>query len=126
MNPNHYTYRVTWSPEDNEHLGFCVEFPSLSWLAETPEQALAGIRQVVADVVADLQANGETIPPALADGHYSGEFRLPHPARTAPDTGLGSSGARGKPKPAGQSEIGGVNYAKPGMLDVMDEDLPAK
>jgi len=67
MNPSHYTYRVTWSPEDNEHVGLCVEFPSLSWLAETPEQALTGIRQVVADVVADLQTNGEIIPPALAD-----------------------------------------------------------
>ncbi|MCX7113488.1 MAG: toxin-antitoxin system HicB family antitoxin [Proteobacteria bacterium] len=76
MNPNHYTYRVTWSPEDNEHLGLCVEFPSLSWLAETPELALAGIRQVVADVVADLQANGEPIPQPLAEKHYSGEFRV--------------------------------------------------
>jgi hypothetical protein len=34
MNLDHYTYRVTWSPEDNEHVGQCVEFPSLSWLAE--------------------------------------------------------------------------------------------
>ncbi len=76
MNPDHYSYRVTWSPEDNEHLGLCVEFPSLSWLAETPEQALAGIRQMVAEVVADLQANGETIPPALAEKRYSGEFRV--------------------------------------------------
>ena len=76
MNPNHYTYRVTWSPEDNEHLGLCVEFPSLSWLAETPELALSGIRQVVADVVADLQANGEPIPQPLAEKHYSGEFRV--------------------------------------------------
>ena len=32
-----YTYRVTWSEEDNEHVGLCVEFPSLSWLARTPE-----------------------------------------------------------------------------------------
>jgi predicted HicB family RNase H-like nuclease len=76
MNPNHYTYRVTWSPEDNEHLGLCVEFPSLSWLAETPELALAGIRQAVADVVADLKANGEPVPQALAEKHYSGEFRV--------------------------------------------------
>lgn len=35
MNANHYTYRVTWSAEDNEHLGVCAEFPSLSWLAPT-------------------------------------------------------------------------------------------
>jgi hypothetical protein len=29
MNINHYTYRVTWSAEDNEHVGLCTEFPSL-------------------------------------------------------------------------------------------------
>jgi len=28
-----YTYRITWSAEDREHLGLCAEFPSLSWLA---------------------------------------------------------------------------------------------
>jgi len=38
MNIEHYTYRVTWSPEDNEHVGLCVELPSLSWLAATPEE----------------------------------------------------------------------------------------
>lgn len=43
MNRDHYTYRVTWSAEDSEHVGLCVEFPSLSWLASTPEDALAGI-----------------------------------------------------------------------------------
>lgn len=51
MNHDHYTYRVTWSPEDGEHVGLCAEFPSLSWLAATPEDALTGIRQVVADVL---------------------------------------------------------------------------
>ena len=25
---DHYTYRVTWSAEDGEHLGLCAEFPS--------------------------------------------------------------------------------------------------
>lgn len=76
MNLDHYTYRVTWSPEDGEHVGLCVEFPSLSWLADTPEAALAGVRQVVADVVADLRASGEPVPEPLADKHYSGEFRV--------------------------------------------------
>ena len=50
------------SPEDDEHLGLCAEFPSLSWLAKTPEAALKGIGKVVADVVADLQAGGEPVP----------------------------------------------------------------
>ena len=37
---DHYTYRVTWSPEDDQHVGLCAEFPSLSWLAPTPAKAL--------------------------------------------------------------------------------------
>jgi predicted RNase H-like HicB family nuclease len=76
MNTDHYTYRVTWSPEDGEHVGLCAEFPSLSWLAATPESALTGIRGVVAEIVADMQAGGETIPEPLAEKRYSGEFRV--------------------------------------------------
>ena len=30
---DHYTYRVTWSPEDGEYVALCTEFPLLSWLA---------------------------------------------------------------------------------------------
>lgn len=73
---DHYTYRVTWSPEDSEYVGTCVEFASLSWLDKTPQAALAGIGRVVADVVADMQAQGEPVPPALAEKNYSGEFRV--------------------------------------------------
>ncbi len=76
MKVNHYTYRVTWSPEDGEHVGLCVEFPSLSWLAKTPEAALTGIRRVVAKVVADLESSGEPVPLPLAEKKYSGEFRI--------------------------------------------------
>ncbi|MDO8931385.1 MAG: toxin-antitoxin system HicB family antitoxin [Rhodocyclaceae bacterium] len=76
MNVDHYTYRVTWSPEDGEHVGLCAEFPSLSWLARTPEAALKGIRQTVSAVVADLKTSGEAVPAPLAERHYSGEFRV--------------------------------------------------
>lgn len=76
MNIDHYTYRLTWSAEDREHVGLCAEFPSLSWLAPTQAEALSGIRQVVAEVVADLQANGEIVPQPLAEKRYSGEFRV--------------------------------------------------
>lgn len=76
MSIKHYTYRVTWSPEDGEHVGLCAEFPSLSWLAKTPEAALKGIRKVVADTVADMQAHNEPVPDALAERNYSGEFRV--------------------------------------------------
>lgn len=69
-----YTYRVTWSDEDEEHVGLCAEFPSLSWLASSPEEALQGIRQVVADVVADMAQSGEKIPEPIASKQYSGKF----------------------------------------------------
>jgi predicted HicB family RNase H-like nuclease len=76
MSVYHYTYRVTWSPEDREHVGLCVEFPSLSWLARTPETALKGIRRVVAEAIADMESVGEVKPEPLAEKHYSGEFRV--------------------------------------------------
>jgi predicted HicB family RNase H-like nuclease len=73
---DHYTYRVTWSQEDDEFVALCAELPSLSWLAATPESALAGIRKVVASAVADMRANGEVPPVPLAEKHYSGQFRV--------------------------------------------------
>lgn len=71
-----YTYRVVWSEEDEEYAGQCAEFPSLSWLAATPEEALAGIRAVVAEVVADMQANAEPVPEPIATRRYSGRFMV--------------------------------------------------
>jgi len=59
MNPNHYTYRVTWSEKDQEHIGLCAEFPSLSWLDADPAEALRGIMRVVAETVNDMRASGE-------------------------------------------------------------------
>jgi predicted HicB family RNase H-like nuclease len=73
---DHFTYRVTWSEEDKEHVGLCAEFPSLSWLAGTPEEALAGIRRVVRASVKDMEAAGEMVPIPLAVKHFSGQFRV--------------------------------------------------
>jgi predicted HicB family RNase H-like nuclease len=71
-----YTYRVTWSEEDNEYVGLCVEFPGLSWLSPTPEESLRGIRKLVADVVVDLEANNEPIPEPMTLRHFSGKFMV--------------------------------------------------
>ena len=69
-----YTYRVTWSVDDHEYVGLCTEFPSLSWLASTQDEALQGIRQVVADSILDMKANNEEIPEPLSTKHFSGRF----------------------------------------------------
>ena len=73
---DHYTYRVFWSEEDKEYVGLCAEFPSLSWLAETQEEAFQGIRDVVADVVLDMQTNNESDPEPIATKRYSGNLSL--------------------------------------------------
>ena len=69
-----YTYRVTWSEEDNEYVGLCAEFPSLSWLAKNPEAALKGIRKLVKNVIKDMHNQGESVPEPIASRHYSGKF----------------------------------------------------
>jgi predicted HicB family RNase H-like nuclease len=71
-----YTYRVTWSEADGEFVGLCAEFPSLSWLAASPEEALTGVRSVVKECVEDMARNGENIPRAIATRQYSGKFMV--------------------------------------------------
>jgi predicted HicB family RNase H-like nuclease len=71
-----YTYRVTWSEEDREYVGLCAEFPSLSWLAGTPEGTLKGIRRVVAETVNEMESQGEEVPSPIATRQYSGKFMV--------------------------------------------------
>ncbi len=78
--PTHYTYRVTWSAEDAEHVATVAEFPSLSWLAATPAEALAGLAGIVRDILTDLTATGEPIPEPLSERTYSGRFVVRVPA----------------------------------------------
>lgn len=74
--PNKYTYRVTWSNDDSEYVGLCTEFPSISWLAATPEAALKGVCKLVDEVVDDMVRNGEAVPEPIATKHFSGKFMV--------------------------------------------------
>ena len=71
-----YSYRVIWSDKDDEYLGLCAEFPSLSWLTGTPEAALKGIRRVVAECIKIMEADGDSIPEPLSKKKYSGKFSV--------------------------------------------------
>ncbi len=79
LKSDRYTYRITWSPDDQEYVGLCVEFPRLSWLAESPEASLDGIRKIVAEVVQDMSSKGESPPLPLSSKKFSGKFvvRIP-------------------------------------------------
>jgi len=71
-----YTYRVMWSEEDQEYVGLCSEFPSLSWLKASPETALKGIRALVKSTVKDMTENGEQVPEPIAVKKFSGKFMV--------------------------------------------------
>ena len=81
VNYDHYSYKVTWSVEDQEFVGLCAEYPSLSYLDEKQHAALEGMINLVKDVVADLEANGEKVPEPIAEKSYSGKFQV----RTTPE-----------------------------------------
>ncbi len=76
LQSDRYTYRITWSEEDKEFIGLCVEFPSLSWLAESQETALKGIREVVEEAINDMKDCGESPPLPLSRRKFSGKFMV--------------------------------------------------
>lgn len=77
-----YTYRVTWSEDDQEYVGLCVEFPSLSWLEKTPEKALKGIRELVHECIDDLRAENQDVPEPISAKNFSGKFMVRVPPET--------------------------------------------
>jgi len=76
VNYNHYSYRIIWSIEDQEFVGLCAEFPSLSYLDEDQSAALLGITSLVGDVVSEMKANEEVIPEPIAEKSFSGNFQV--------------------------------------------------
>jgi predicted HicB family RNase H-like nuclease len=48
----------------------------MSGLAETQEEALRGLRGLIADVVQEMQDSGEQVPEPLSSRTYSGKFNL--------------------------------------------------
>ncbi len=83
-----YTYRVTWSEDDQEYVGLCAEFASLSWLASSPEAALRGIRKLVADVVTEMTKAGEPVPEPFASRKFSGKFMIRVPPEVHRDLAI--------------------------------------
>jgi predicted HicB family RNase H-like nuclease len=73
---SHYTYRVSWSVEDDEFVATCLEFPSLSWLAASQVEALQGLEHLLRSTLADMEANGEHLPVPLSERRFSGKFNV--------------------------------------------------
>jgi len=73
---SHYTYRVSWSAEDEEFVATCLEFPSLSWLAASQVEALEGLEDLLRDTLTDMEQLGEEIPAPFSERRYSGKFNV--------------------------------------------------
>lgn len=61
-----YRYAVEWSGADEQFVGTCADFPSLSWLADDHVAALEGVVRLVADTLEDMQRSGESLPAPTA------------------------------------------------------------
>ncbi|MDR1512975.1 MAG: type II toxin-antitoxin system HicB family antitoxin [Propionibacteriaceae bacterium] len=75
MLPDRYAYRVFWSEPDDCFVATVAEWPTLSWAADTPAEALTGLIEVVRDALANLEP-GEAAPEPFMDRHYSGKMTL--------------------------------------------------
>ena len=89
-----YSYRITWSADDDEFVGLCVEFSSLSWLSPSPDEAFKGIRHLVKEVLKDLEKNKEPIPEPLSTKSFSGKFMVRVPPDLHRELALEAQGAR--------------------------------
>jgi len=54
INHSDHTFSILWSEEDQQFVGLCSRFPSLSWLANDSAEALAGIQTLACETLADI------------------------------------------------------------------------
>lgn len=71
-----YTYQTFWSKEDGEFVSTVAEFPSLSWMDDDAGRSQEGLRNLVAEVLSDLEANGEVVPQPFGERTFSGRFNV--------------------------------------------------
>lgn len=79
---NKYAYRVQWSEEDEQYVGTVLEFPSMSWLDDTPVEALNGIQRTVSEAIQLLEKDGKEVPKPFSERIYSGRFTVRIPPAT--------------------------------------------
>lgn len=78
---NKYSYQIDWSEDDQEYIATCLEFPGLSSIEETQEQALIGLKEVLEESINWLKEEGKEIPEPFSLRKYNGKLLL----RTSPE-----------------------------------------
>ncbi|MDP9311611.1 MAG: type II toxin-antitoxin system HicB family antitoxin [Chloroflexota bacterium] len=76
---NKYSFSVMWSDEDEEFVALCTEFPGLSGLGETPEEAIAELQVALKLAIETYEAEGWALPEPQVLHEYSGKLLVRMP-----------------------------------------------
>lgn len=76
MNNSAYSFRVVWSDEDDAFVAVCPEFPGVSAVGDSAEQALAEAKVALELMIETLEEEGVALPEPATLSDYSGQFRL--------------------------------------------------
>lgn len=79
---HNYSFSVAWSAEDEEYVATSAEFPGLSGLAESPQEAISELRVSIEAAIAAAVEDREPIPEPQQVGSHSGQFRVRVPKST--------------------------------------------
>lgn len=71
-----YSVNLIWSKEDNCYVATIAEFPGLSALADTPEEAVEEVKIAAESFMQVYKEDGDPIPEPIILNHYSGQTRV--------------------------------------------------
>ena len=74
-----YSMQLFWSEADNEYVALVPEFPHLSALAATPDDAAREAQVAAEAFLEDVAETGEEPPPPQVLESFSGQIRLRMP-----------------------------------------------
>src|SRR5919206_1783464 len=81
---NKYSFNVRWSDEDVCYVAVCPDFPGLSGLGETAEEALAELQVALTASIETYQEEGWPLPQPHTMSAHSGKLlvRMPRSLHT--------------------------------------------
>ncbi len=71
-----YSFNVLWSEQDGSFLALCPEFPGLSALGQTPDEAIKEGTVALELFLEEIRASGQDPPSPRTLEDFSGQFRV--------------------------------------------------
>lgn len=76
VNITRYTYKVSWSEDEQQYVATVAEFPSLSWPAPDSRSAYIGILDAVGKLVDEMEAEGKDLPTPLGERDFPSTIKI--------------------------------------------------